>query len=113
MERKIHMANIEKVCRKKEYGGLGIVDIERWNTEAYCGFIYKVLTLSESILARWIREYKMKHKHFCRMEVSNDCSWTLRGLFKHRRTAKHLIKLLLQRGRTHTCGMTYGVTVHP
>lgn len=28
MEGKLHMARIEKVCRKKEHGGLDIIDVD-------------------------------------------------------------------------------------
>lgn len=55
LERKLHMASIEKVCRKKEFGGLGIIDVETWNVGAYYGLIFKALTSENSLWAQWIR----------------------------------------------------------
>lgn len=98
MERKLHMASINKVCRKKEYGGMGIFDVESWNIGAYCRLIYKALTSINFIWASWIREYKLKQRHFWIMEAISDCSWSLRGLLRHRKVARELIKYVIANG---------------
>lgn len=77
---------------------MGIIDVESWNAGAYCGLIFKVLIEPDSKWARWIREYKLKRKHFWIMEVSSDSSWTLKGLFKHRKIARQIIKYVIADG---------------
>lgn len=58
----MYMASIERVCRGKKDGGLGIIDMDIWNKGAYCGFIYKLLSGQDTMWIRWIKAYCLRNK---------------------------------------------------
>lgn len=91
LDRELHMASMEKVCKKKELRGLGIIDVEIWNKGAYCGLIWKALTSEKSLWASWVREYSLKNKYFWTIDEVKDCSSSIWGLLKHRKVARKLI----------------------
>ena len=60
MRNKYHLANWQLVAQKKEYGGLGILDLE---------------TLNLCLLASWIKRYHLNKNNIWRLIV--DSKYTL------------------------------------
>lgn len=71
---KMHMVGVERVCRSKTHGGLGIIE-----TGTYFGLIFQVLT-EKSVWVQWTKEYSPKREVFWTMVIPSDCLWVLWGV---------------------------------
>lgn len=99
MEGKMHPTSVDKVCKNKSVGGLGIIDPVIWNRGAYCGLIMEAISRSESMWATKVKEYYLKNKLFWSMEIPSQCSWIFRGLLKHQKYACKFIHYTIVNGK--------------
>ncbi|KAF9624332.1 hypothetical protein IFM89_009615 [Coptis chinensis] len=44
-----HQASFSTLCKSKEEGGLGIMNMGLWNKGAYCGLVYRIAAREESV----------------------------------------------------------------
>ncbi|KAF9602265.1 hypothetical protein IFM89_026350 [Coptis chinensis] len=87
MTRKIHPVSEAVICRRKETSGLGITNIEEWNSAAICGLVYKLATKEDNLWVKWLWNNSIKSKNFWTMIIPKDNSWSWRNILSCRKQA--------------------------
>ncbi|GJU23286.1 hypothetical protein Tco_1156628 [Tanacetum coccineum] len=65
----------EDICLPKREGGLGLRSLDTFNMELMTTHIWNIVTNKESLWVRWIHTYKLKHRSFWDLHVTNNASW--------------------------------------
>ncbi|GJW68675.1 hypothetical protein Tco_0123099 [Tanacetum coccineum] len=63
-------------------GGLGIRKLDRFNIALMSSHIWKILMNMESLWARWIHSYKLKHRSFLDVKIASNVSKGWRKLLQ-------------------------------
>lgn len=88
-----------EVCKPKNEGGLGIIDIKLWNKAAIAKHIWAISTKKDSLWVKWIHMYHLKHKSFWQVLKSPNDEWCWRKLLKIRDLFKAYFKVQLGNGK--------------
>jgi len=80
------------VCFRKKEGGLGLKDLESWNTSAIMRHIWVMFARSGSLWVAWVQAYLLKEKSFWNVSTPQNGSWYWRKLLKFRHLARGLIR---------------------
>ena len=87
------------LCTPKKEGGLGLIDLEAWKSEAMCRHIWHLFSdKDQSMWTSWIRTYCIKKRCFWSLKIPGDCSWTWRKLLRLRSSAQKGIKHVIGNG---------------
>ncbi|GJR99878.1 hypothetical protein Tco_0316387 [Tanacetum coccineum] len=62
----------EVICLPKNEGGLGIRRLEVFNSALMIAYVWKLLSLKESLWVKWIHKYKLKGCSFWEIPVRGD-----------------------------------------
>ncbi|GJW86864.1 putative RNA-directed DNA polymerase [Tanacetum coccineum] len=65
----------EDICLPKREGGLGLRSFDTFNMALMTTHIWNIVSNKESIWVRWIHTYKLKHRSFWDLPVTNNASW--------------------------------------
>ena len=72
----------EHVCRPKNEGGLGFIDLVIWNKAAQLKHLWFFSTnVEDSLGPSWVRSELIKNKNFWTMRVPSTVSWSFRKIF--------------------------------
>ncbi|GJR05399.1 integrase, catalytic region, zinc finger, CCHC-type containing protein [Tanacetum coccineum] len=74
----------EVVCLPKDEGVLGIRRLEHFNSALMVAYIWKLLSLKESLWVKWIHEYKLKGCSFWDIPLRGNMAWGWRKLLQLR-----------------------------
>uniref|UniRef100_A0A803PWX2 Reverse transcriptase domain-containing protein n=1 Tax=Cannabis sativa TaxID=3483 RepID=A0A803PWX2_CANSA len=65
----------EHVCAPKNTGGLGLRDIQKWNTAAMTRYVWDIASKKDCLFVRWIHNVYLKDSCWWDYEAPTDCSW--------------------------------------
>ena len=72
----------KSICKPKEYGVLGLRDLNLWNIAMLSGRVWRIINNHDSIWANWIRIHHLKGSSFWEVSPKDKCSWSWRMLLK-------------------------------
>uniref|UniRef100_A0A803PE03 Reverse transcriptase domain-containing protein n=1 Tax=Cannabis sativa TaxID=3483 RepID=A0A803PE03_CANSA len=65
----------EHVCIPKSDGGLGLRDIQKWNTAAMTRYVWDIVSKKDCLFVKWIHNVYLKDRCWWDYEAPTDCSW--------------------------------------
>lgn len=81
-----------KLCRPKNKGGLGIIDLHIWNKAAASKHINDLLSHKDTMLTQWIWSHYLRRKNFWMLTASPNSSWFWKSLLRIRQHVLPIIK---------------------
>jgi hypothetical protein len=83
-KRKIHWVNWKKICKNKEYGGLGFRETFVFNEALLAKQGWKILTQPHSLVARVFKAKYFPKCNFLDAPMGNKMSYTWRSILQAR-----------------------------
>nr|GEY91353.1 RNA-directed DNA polymerase, eukaryota, reverse transcriptase zinc-binding domain protein [Tanacetum cinerariifolium] len=71
----------KNVCRPKEYGGLGIKNLESWNEGLLAKFSWNIASKKDALWVKWIHMMKLKEGGVWNIQYNSSNSWHWKCLF--------------------------------
>uniref|UniRef100_A0A803NIU9 Reverse transcriptase Ty1/copia-type domain-containing protein n=1 Tax=Cannabis sativa TaxID=3483 RepID=A0A803NIU9_CANSA len=65
----------EHVCIPKSVGGLGLRDIQKWNTTTMTRYVWDIASKKDCLFVKWIHNGYLKDRCWWDYEAPTDCNW--------------------------------------
>ena len=88
----IHKVAWKDCCYLKNEGGIGIINIAKWNEAAILFQIWRIINKVDSLWIHWLYAFELKRKGFWTMKIPYHCSWTWRRILNLREKAARFIR---------------------
>ncbi|XP_052623754.1 uncharacterized protein LOC128129115 [Lactuca sativa] len=81
-----------EICKPKEYGGLGIKNLRRWNDALLAKHVWNVVNNKNSLWVQWVRINYIGSRNFWDILQKKSMSWTWKRFLEIRKTVRpHVI----------------------
>ncbi|KAL2896785.1 hypothetical protein RDABS01_038569 [Bienertia sinuspersici] len=70
----------DKVCKTKSKGGLGLKNLQLWNTIAVGKLIWQIDENKDSLWVKWVHSVYIKHQDWWNYRPSRLASWIWRSI---------------------------------
>ncbi|XP_074318741.1 uncharacterized protein LOC141655566 [Silene latifolia] len=96
-------------CKTKKEGGLGLIDLRRWNTTALGKYIWWIAQKEDHLWVKWIHTIYMKGVNWVDYKPNTGASWSWRKLcgVKEKLKAGYVNDWWLQQGHKYTISAGY------
>ncbi|XP_074288550.1 uncharacterized protein LOC141613705 [Silene latifolia] len=96
-------------CKTKQEGGLGLIDLRRWNTAALGKYIWWIAQKEDHLWVKWIHNIYMKGVNWVDYKPNTGASWSWRKLcgVKDKLKAGYVNDWWLHQGRQYTISAGY------
>jgi hypothetical protein len=82
----------DELCFPKKESGLGLKNLEIWNSSSMMRHIWSLFARAGSIWVAWVHAYLLKGRSFWSVSIPQNSSWCWRKLLKLRAMARGFIK---------------------
>ncbi|XP_074305640.1 uncharacterized protein LOC141640860 [Silene latifolia] len=96
-------------CKTKQEGGLGLIDLRRWNTAALGKYIWWIAQKEDHLWVKWIHNIYMKCVNWVDYKPNTGASWSWRKLcgVKDKLKAGYVNDWWLHQGHQYTISAGY------
>ncbi|GJZ49974.1 putative reverse transcriptase domain, reverse transcriptase zinc-binding domain protein [Tanacetum coccineum] len=90
----------EIVCLPMDEGGLGVRRLDTFNKALMVSYVWKLISLKESLWVKWIHAYKLKGRSFWDYPLRGNMSWGWRKVLQLRPLIRDFIRFSIGDGAT-------------
>ncbi|XP_052624830.1 uncharacterized protein LOC128132348 [Lactuca sativa] len=87
------------ICKPKEYGGLGIKNLRRWNDALLAKHVSNVINNKNSLWVQWVRTNYIGRRNFWDILQKKSMSWTWKRFLEIRKTVRPHVVSCVGNGR--------------
>ncbi|XP_052622964.1 uncharacterized protein LOC128128149 [Lactuca sativa] len=87
------------ICKPKEYGGLGIKNLRRWNEALLAKHVWNVINNKNSLWVQWVRINYIGSKNFWDILQKKSISWTWKRCLEVRKIVRPHVVSCVGNGR--------------
>ncbi|XP_023758688.2 uncharacterized protein LOC111907126 [Lactuca sativa] len=91
----------QDICKPKEYGGLGIKNLRRWNDALLAKHVWNVINNKNSLWVQWVRINYIGSRNFWDILQKKSMRWTWKRFLEIRKTVRpHVVSCVGNGGNT-------------